>query len=396
MNDLKPKYRRQHSSVRLLFVLVVMSMAVSLPLLLKAAPPFWWTSRGVTDATKQANDYAAVNQGQVKFIAEQAVAEMDAHLPGGAGDALHQMVSAWGTPTATTNDYSAVNLGQLKVLAQPFYDQLISVGYTNVYPWNGSLAQANDYAAANIGQVKNLFSFNLTYDGDADGLPDWWEMHWFGHLGVSANALAARGDGLTNLQAYQQGLNPLDYYNGHAPTLAIAGGNTQTGPPNGFVPLPLLVSAADGNGNLLINAPVTFTVTSGGGQVQKSSIGTPSTSITMITDYTGQAKAFFQLPNVQSNTSTITATPGSGAYSTTLTFTESSDGGNGSYASPFNPSNVVATMNSDMSADVSWTNNADPADMESIDIRYKDKNGAWQVLQNVPAGTTSYHISAPQ
>ena len=129
--------------------------------------------------------------------------------------------------------------------------------------------------------------------------------------------------------------------------------------------------------------------------MQKSSIGSLATAVTVLTDYSGQAKAFFELPNVQNHASTITASPGSGTHPTTVVFTEISDGGGSSYASPFAPSNVVATMNRDGSADVSWTNNADPADTEPIDIRYKDRNGVWRVLTTVDGQATSYHISAP-
>jgi len=74
-------------------------------------------------------------------------------------------------------------------------------------------------------------------------------MHWFGHLGVDPSALAGRGDGLTNLQAFQQGLNPNDFYNGQTPMLAIVGGNNQTGAPGGLVSGPLVISVADSAGN---------------------------------------------------------------------------------------------------------------------------------------------------
>src|SRR5258708_6367557 len=80
-----------------------------LPLgLAPAQAPQWWSSRGVTNG-KAADDYAVVNQGQ------------------------------------------------LKRLALPFYNRLIAVGYTQDLPWTGGAP--DDYAAANIGQVKNLFSF---------------------------------------------------------------------------------------------------------------------------------------------------------------------------------------------------------------------------------------------
>ena len=44
-------------------------------------------------------------------------------------------------------------------------------------------------------------------DSDGDGLPDWWEVQYFGNLGQGANG-DPDGDGLTNLQEYQLGRNP--------------------------------------------------------------------------------------------------------------------------------------------------------------------------------------------
>jgi len=44
-------------------------------------------------------------------------------------------------------------------------------------------------------------------DSDGDGLPDWWEMQYFGNLAQGAND-DPDGDARTNLQEYQQGRNP--------------------------------------------------------------------------------------------------------------------------------------------------------------------------------------------
>ena len=107
MNLLQTK-RRQSSSVhsmRLLGVLCLFTV-VFIPIALRAAPPSWWAARGVTDSTKQANDFAAVNQGQLKYIATQAMQEMETHLPGGAGDAVATLTASWISPTAQSNDYA--------------------------------------------------------------------------------------------------------------------------------------------------------------------------------------------------------------------------------------------------------------------------------------------------
>jgi len=217
---LKSTDKKGRVSLRLLLGIAILGM---LPMFLWAQAPGWWAARGVQN-TNPANDYGAVNQGQVKNIATAAVADLDAHLPGGAGTDLENLVNKWSTlqgdgtrvaqSASNTNDYSAVNIGQLKAVAAPFYDRLIAVGYTNQYPWANAASVPNDYAMANIGQMKNLFSFDLTstdaaHDTDANGLPDWWERYYFGAIGQDPTAIAPRGDGLTILQAYQQNINPM-------------------------------------------------------------------------------------------------------------------------------------------------------------------------------------------
>ncbi len=111
--------------------------------------PDWWTERGVLIPDTAANDYAAANQGQVKWMAACAAAELDSCLAEGAGDDIWQMVARFGGG----GDYMPVNLGQLKAVAAPFY---VRLGLP--LPW-AHATNANDYAVANIGQVKNVFSF---------------------------------------------------------------------------------------------------------------------------------------------------------------------------------------------------------------------------------------------
>jgi hypothetical protein len=186
------------------------------PALLMAGNPPWWASRNVisidpaTSKRRPADDYAAVNQGQLKNIAVAAVAELNANLPGGAGTALTQLAATLSTTTANTSNYATVNLGQVKTLAQPFYDRLIAAGYIKQVPWAGTANPPNDYAMANIGQVKNLFSFDVTYHSDAaNPLPDWWQIHYFGALGQKPDSPTPSGDEKTLLQAFQQGVDPL-------------------------------------------------------------------------------------------------------------------------------------------------------------------------------------------
>lgn len=137
--------------------------------------PAWWGSRGVVASNAvPTNQYAAVNAGQVKWIATNAYDDLQARLSawGGAGSAVQSLVFGF----SASNNWQAANLGQLKAVAQPFHDRLIALGYTNAYPWTSTTSDDRDFAAATIGQLKRLFDWNLpSTDSDADGLPDWAE-----------------------------------------------------------------------------------------------------------------------------------------------------------------------------------------------------------------------------
>jgi hypothetical protein len=179
----------------------------------------------VTNSQATLNDYAAANIGQVKNIATKAVAEMNAKLEGGAGSELNALVASWTQPPATgvvRNDYAAVNQGQLKAIAKKFYDRLAAAGYSGpplssgqTYPWTVTTSDDASYAVVNIGQVKRVFSFVPALanpdlvDTDGDGMPDKWEIYY----GLNPNSTSdaspdADGDGRTNLQEYLARTNP--------------------------------------------------------------------------------------------------------------------------------------------------------------------------------------------
>ena len=185
--------------------MVIASALIALSCVSHAQAPAWWQKRGILNGAAP-DDFAAINQGQLKNLVVAAVMELQASLPGGAGRELLATVAQWTSPSASTDDYSAVNTGQLKELGRQLYDRLIAAGYANAYPWAGI---PDYYAMANIGQAKNLFSFNLTLDTDSNGLPDWWETKYFSQLGNNPNSLASVGSGLTLLQSYLLGSNPV-------------------------------------------------------------------------------------------------------------------------------------------------------------------------------------------
>jgi len=173
-----------------------------------AQTPQWWITRGVLDQNLAPNDYAPINQGQLKWLAINACDEMNAYF--GAGSNVTSVINAF----SPSNNYFPVNIGQAKYLAAPFYDRLYEFDLTNTmplgmlghYPWDGR-PETNDYAMVNIGQVKYVFSFDSAVDSDGDGLSDWQEVVY----GTNPYNPDTDGDGLTDKWEIDHGLDPLDW-----------------------------------------------------------------------------------------------------------------------------------------------------------------------------------------
>jgi alpha-tubulin suppressor-like RCC1 family protein/predicted small metal-binding protein len=160
-------------------------------------------------------------------------------------------------------------------------------------------------------------------DTDLDGLPDAWEMQYFGNLTHNGNE-DADGDGLTNLQEYQAGTDPTDYYNGVLPTLRVVSGNNQFGTTNRFMPLPLVVETTGSNGTALVNAPLTFLVVGGGQLATANTNGVPMySSLALHSATNGQASAFFYTPS-NLGTNLVRVVVSTGALTNQVDFTEMS------------------------------------------------------------------------
>lgn len=153
-------------------------------------------------------------------------------------------------------------------------------------------------------------------DNDNDGLSNIQEYQ----LGTDPNNTDTDGDGLPD----GSDLYPLDYYNNVLPTLNILSGNNQTGPPNNFLPQPLVVQLS-ANGAPLNNAPITFTVTQGGSQITTSTNGTLSSSLSLKSAANGQASVFLKLASSVTNFAAATATSGTNSIQVVFSALTTSD-----------------------------------------------------------------------
>ena len=199
---------------------------VAMAMTVQATQPSWWTATGGPLNSNPANDYAAANQGQLKQFTQKAVLYMDSGLSGGAGTPLDSLVMGWSNYYQTngfssTNpapmDLKAVNQGQVKYIANRVYPVLAASGYmsTNYPAWTQT--NASDYKVANLGELKKVFAFEFAAPQTPFGLTV---------LLGSTNATLNWSDPVVSIQNYL-----LQYStNGGATwsTLATVSGGTNT------------------------------------------------------------------------------------------------------------------------------------------------------------------------
>jgi hypothetical protein len=86
-------------------------------------------------------------------------------------------------------------------------------GGTYRYVWNGRIDDVWIYnRVLSSNEVQQLYTYN-PLDSDGNGLPDAWEIQYFGQIGVDPNA-DPDGDHLTNLEEYRMGYDPTNAHTG--------------------------------------------------------------------------------------------------------------------------------------------------------------------------------------
>ena len=204
--------------------------------------------------------------------------------------------------------------------------------WTNALWWtNAFIGQYTLSALAldNAGGWSDAQSVNFTValDSDGNGMPDDWQLQFFGHLGVGPDA-DPDGDGIGNLQEYQSGISPTDYYNGVLPNLEIWGGNDQSGDYDSFLPRPVVIRVfkidPTVRRHVLTNAPVVFSVISGTALLATTTNDTLASSLALRTDTNGQVSVCVYFPAASSSPpdSTILVTAPSGNNSAAVVVKE--------------------------------------------------------------------------
>ncbi|HKO96282.1 MAG TPA: SBBP repeat-containing protein [Pyrinomonadaceae bacterium] len=115
-------------------------------------------------------------------------------------------------PVATVVTVSGLNFGATQGASTLTFNALAATPTT----WSDKIIVVAVPASALTGPVvvtvngiaSNSKIFTVAFvDSDSDGLPDSWELQYFGDLSQGANG-DPDGDGVTNLQEYEQGRNP--------------------------------------------------------------------------------------------------------------------------------------------------------------------------------------------
>jgi hypothetical protein len=127
-----------------------------------------------------------------------------------------------------------------------------------------------------------------------DGISNRWKLA--SGLSPTDPAVAgsdADGDGRTNLQEYQSGTDPNDYYDGTVPILTWVGSATQLDPDDA-----VSVVVTNASGTVLVNAPVVFTATGNTHRLRLGAGEPVADQVVVRTDIRGVAKVFL-IPGAQ-------------------------------------------------------------------------------------------------
>lgn len=162
---------------------------------------------GIGSTASQAN-YVKTT-GDLKFVS----------LKGGNGYSLGQTIDgtlyAWGANGTGSLGINSITNRLVPTLVSGLSDVASMTAGIRSYAITGSGAQIiywgwgqnTDGILGTGGSTNKIVPTKLPFDGDANGLPDWWEMQYFGYLGNSSSG-DPDGDNLINEDEVIAGTNP--------------------------------------------------------------------------------------------------------------------------------------------------------------------------------------------
>lgn len=120
-------------------------------------------------------------------------------------------------------------------------------------------------------------------------------------------------DGVSNWDEIIFSTNPLDYFNGNLPDIAVQNGNNQHGASDEILDLPLVVRVYDSQQNYE-NAPVLFQMTSSSGSIDTVNDGTyvGYDTVEVLTDENGLAQVYLKVPTTFGSVASVSASIASG------------------------------------------------------------------------------------
>lgn len=349
-----------------------------------------------------------LTRGHMREVVLGACDAMDAHLPNRQGNLnpphkgypdpsaaykLHlftqQLRAGAREEDAEKKDAALVTVGELKHAARLVYDRLAEAGYRwkplrtgQNYPWDGDSKYGDDTAQATVAQLTFLFSFDIITDKDGNDLPDWWEMQYFGRIGLKPEDPAPSGIGMTLERCYSTIANPVTF----EPHVTITDGGGQTGPPDRILGEPIVIVVKDAKGNPIADAPVFCEADHG--QFFTTSYY-PSNGKTT-TDYKGQAVMEFKMPATPNTKCKITISSGEGKNKSNASMEVTTDDGKAK-EDDGKENDVNMTLNDDGSVDATWSDNSKHPNGTLIKIKMPD--GTWKKFM-APAGAYKLHIPA--
>ncbi|MEO6876423.1 MAG: fibronectin type III domain-containing protein [Opitutaceae bacterium] len=117
----------------------------------------------------------------------------------------------------------------------------------------------------------------------------------FSNEATLSTPLDTDGDGVSDADEIANHTDALDYYNGTPPTLKIVSGDAQWAASGSFLPKPVVVLATKPDGTPLANAPLTFTIKSGGGGVSATLADAVVSSLQVRTNSSGLGQILWRV-----------------------------------------------------------------------------------------------------